>query len=225
MEWTAEPHTASTTTRRTETKAETETKIKRPGQEIAVIRIFKVYYPARILVLLGGEALIVWTSFLLATLLQHPNDSYVLLNYEGGYYKILGITTLVLIISHWFDLYDPSHFDVKGELYFRLLLVPGLLSFRIGRTGIRVPASHARQVIVLSGIDFPDYRAVGLAHDLYLVIPKTLSAGAGLCIGRRRTGATPGARFANAQRTQRRRSWVERECARRGQSRELWQRT
>ena len=30
-----------------------------------MIRLFNVYYPVRTLILLGGEALIVWTSFLL----------------------------------------------------------------------------------------------------------------------------------------------------------------
>jgi sugar transferase (PEP-CTERM system associated) len=104
-----------------------------------VIRIFKVYYPARTLILLGGEALIVWTSFLLAVVLQHPDDGYVVLNYEGGYLKILGLTTVVLLISHWFDLYDPSHFDVKGELYFRLLLVPGFLSLALAVAGLIFP--------------------------------------------------------------------------------------
>ena len=93
-----------------------------------MIRLFNVYYPVRTLVLLAGEALIVWTSFLLGTVLQHPEDSYILLNYEGGYLKILVVTVVVLMFSHWFDLYDPSHFNKKGELYFRLLLVPGFLA-------------------------------------------------------------------------------------------------
>jgi len=93
-----------------------------------LIRLFNVYYPVRTLVLLAGEALIVWTSFLLGTVLQHPEDSYILLNYEGGYLKILVVTVVVLMFSHWFDLYDPSHFNKKGELYFRLLLVPGFLA-------------------------------------------------------------------------------------------------
>ena len=93
-----------------------------------MIRLFNVYYPVRTLVLLAGEALIVWTSFLLGTVLQHPYDSYTLLNYEGGYFKIAVVTLIVLVFSHWFDLYDPAQFNKKGELYFRLLLVPGFLA-------------------------------------------------------------------------------------------------
>ena len=93
-----------------------------------MIRLFNVYYPVRTLILLAGEALIVWTSFLLGTVIDVGQDSYLVLNYENGYYKIIVLTIFVLVCSHWFDLYDPSRFDAKGELYFRLLLVPGLLA-------------------------------------------------------------------------------------------------
>jgi sugar transferase (PEP-CTERM system associated) len=104
-----------------------------------VIRLFNVYYPVRTLVLLAGEALIVWTSFLLAVLLQFRGDSYLVLNFEYGYFKILGVTVLVLLFSHWFDLYDPSNIDAKGELYFRLLLVPGLMALALAIVGYAFP--------------------------------------------------------------------------------------
>jgi sugar transferase (PEP-CTERM system associated) len=94
-----------------------------------VIRLFNVYYPVRTLVLLIGEALIVWTSFLLGTVYAFREDSYLVLNYEWGYLKIFVFTVVVLICSHWFDLYDTARLNTKGELYFRLLMVPGLLAF------------------------------------------------------------------------------------------------
>jgi len=93
-----------------------------------LIRLFSIYYPIRTLVLLGGEALLVWTSFLGATLWRHPEDSYVLLNYEGGHFKILVGTIAVLVFSHLFDLYGQAQWNARGELYFRLLMVPGILA-------------------------------------------------------------------------------------------------
>lgn len=96
-----------------------------------MIRLFNVYYPVRTIVLLGGEALLAWTSFLLAVVWQHPEDSYVVLNYEGGYFKIFGATAAVLVFAHLFDLYEPAQWNAKGELYFRLLLVPGILALAI----------------------------------------------------------------------------------------------
>ncbi len=94
-----------------------------------MIRLFHVYYPIRTLILLLGEALIVWTSFLVAAVVTLREDSYLVLNYEGGYIKLFIFTGVVLLCSHWFDLYDTARLNTRGELYFRLLMVPGLLAF------------------------------------------------------------------------------------------------
>ncbi|HWZ81679.1 MAG TPA: TIGR03013 family XrtA/PEP-CTERM system glycosyltransferase [Terriglobales bacterium] len=94
-----------------------------------MIRVLNVYYPIRKLILLVGEALIVLGSLLLGAWLAHPDDFYIVMNYDGGIPKILGATALVLLCSHWFDLYDTALANTKGEMYFRLLLVPALLSF------------------------------------------------------------------------------------------------
>ena len=104
-----------------------------------MIRLFNIYYPVRSLVLLAGEALVVWTSFVLACVLKNPDDSYLVLNYEGGYYKILGVTLAVLLFSHWFDLYDIAQVKEKEELYFRLLMVTGLLAFGLAAVGYVYP--------------------------------------------------------------------------------------
>jgi sugar transferase (PEP-CTERM system associated) len=96
-----------------------------------VIRLFNVYYPIRALILVMGEALLIVTSFLLGVILRFREDSYIVLNFEYGYYKIIVLTVFVLLLCHVFDLYDPSHFDAKDELYFRLLLVPGLLALAL----------------------------------------------------------------------------------------------
>jgi sugar transferase (PEP-CTERM system associated) len=104
-----------------------------------VIRLFKVYYPLRTLVLLAGEALIVWVSFLLGTLLQNRDDSWLLLNVEGGYLKILGATVFVLVLSHWLDLYDSSSMAARWEQAFRILLVLGLVALALSGVGFIFP--------------------------------------------------------------------------------------
>jgi sugar transferase (PEP-CTERM system associated) len=104
-----------------------------------VIRLFKVHYPIRTLILVIGEGLIVWASFLLAIMLRFREDSYLVLNFEYGYYKIIGATLFVLLLSHWFDLYDSTHFGARGELYFRLLLVPGVLALGLAVVGAVSP--------------------------------------------------------------------------------------
>ena len=93
-----------------------------------MIRLFRVYYPLRALVLLAVEALIVYVSFVLATILQNRETWWLLLNVENGYLKILGVTVLVLLLSHWLDLYNTSQLGAKWDQVFRLLLVLGFVA-------------------------------------------------------------------------------------------------
>jgi sugar transferase (PEP-CTERM system associated) len=106
-----------------------------------VIRLFNVYYPVRTLVLLVGEALVVGLSFVLGTLLNL--ESLLGLNnalfIEGGYLKILGLTLVVLLLSHGFDLYDTSQLGATVEQAFRMLFVLGLVALVLGGIMYFVP--------------------------------------------------------------------------------------
>ena len=112
-----------------------------------MIRLFKVYYPLRTLVLLVGEAIIVWFSFLLATVWRNQ-ESWLLVNIDGGYLqvlavlgpKILVVTGVVLLLSHWLDLYDSSSLGAKWEHAFRLLLVLGFVALALAALGSRYPS-------------------------------------------------------------------------------------
>ena len=119
-----------------------------------MIRLFKVYYPLRTLVLLAGEVMIIWVSFLLATMWRSP-DSWLLLNVEGGYLqvlaelgpKILVVTGLVLLLSHLFDLYDSSSLAANEEHAFRLLLVLGFVALALAAVVlVGVVASNANAI-------------------------------------------------------------------------------
>lgn len=103
-----------------------------------MIRLFKVYYPLRTLVLLAGEALIVWASFVLGTMLRNQ-DSWLLLNVEGGYVKILAVTAIVLLLSHWLDLYDSASLGKNWEHGLRILLVLGLVALALSAVGFLFP--------------------------------------------------------------------------------------
>jgi sugar transferase (PEP-CTERM system associated) len=110
-----------------------------------LIRLFHVYYPIRTLILLLGEALIVFTSFLVAAVVELRQDSYLWLYYEGGFVKLFVFTGVVLLCSHWFDLYDTARLNTKGELYVRLLMVPGVLAF------VMAGISYVRPDFLLGG--------------------------------------------------------------------------
>jgi sugar transferase (PEP-CTERM system associated) len=117
-----------------------------------VIRLFKVYYPLRTLVLLVGEAMIVWLSFVLGTMLQNREDSWLLLNVENGYLKILAVTGIVLLFSHWLDLYDSSNLGAKWDQIFRVLLVLGFVALVLSAVGFLFPGILLGNGSALAGL-------------------------------------------------------------------------
>jgi sugar transferase (PEP-CTERM system associated) len=99
-----------------------------------VIRLFNVYYPVRSMVLLLGEAVVIGFSFVLGTMftvesmLRFNNALFI----ERGYLRILGLTGVVLLLSHGFDLYDSSKIEQKMDQAFRILFVLGLVALVLG---------------------------------------------------------------------------------------------
>lgn len=94
-----------------------------------MIRFLNVYYPTRTVVLLMGEALLVSACFFAACFALLGPDTYISLMYEQGFFKIGAITALVVILSYYFDLYEPQIISVPFEIYFRILLVVGFTCF------------------------------------------------------------------------------------------------
>ena len=119
-----------------------------------MIRLFNVYYPTRTIVLLVTEALIVSGSFLLATAFVLGPDTYIALNYEYGALKILTLTVLTLLFSYYFDLYEPSRISERWEIYFRLLLVLGFLSFLLSAVTWVFPEADIAHSVILLGLAF-----------------------------------------------------------------------
>ena len=126
-----------------------------------MIRLFNVYYPVRMLVLLAVETMVVFTSFLLGILLAIPEESYIALNYQYGYVKILIATGIVLVCSHWFDLYDFTRLDAKGDMYFRLFLVPGLFALGLALVGWFFPRLLPGNNAALIGLVFLTFGLFG----------------------------------------------------------------
>lgn len=94
-----------------------------------MIRFLNVYYPTRTVVLLFCEACIVASCFLAATWIMLGNQAIYVLQLEGGFLKIGVITIVSLILSYYFDLYEPSIVSGRLQIYFRILLVLGFDCF------------------------------------------------------------------------------------------------
>ncbi len=94
-----------------------------------MVRLFNIYYPRRLLVLVAAEGTIVCASFLLAARIRLGDDSFLVLNYTHGFYKILAVTGLALVCLHYLDLYELRRLASPTEIRLRLLAVLGVMSF------------------------------------------------------------------------------------------------
>jgi len=120
-----------------------------------MIRLFNVYYPTRMIVLFLCEAIIVSGSFLLATvMILGPLNASICLNYEYGGLKILALTIVTLLFSYYFDLYEPQRISEGWEIYFRLLLVLGFLSFLLSAVIYFFPVVDMAHYVLLLGLMF-----------------------------------------------------------------------
>lgn len=117
-----------------------------------MIRLFNVYYPTRTLVLLLCEVLLVGGSFLLATALLLGPDTYIALFYENGLLEIAGITVFTLLLTYYFDLYEPRRISESWEIYFRLLLVLSVLSFVLAGAVYIFPDLYIGQHVFFASI-------------------------------------------------------------------------
>jgi sugar transferase (PEP-CTERM system associated) len=117
-----------------------------------MIRLFNVYYPTRTLLLLLCEALIVCGSFLLATTYMIGPDTYTTLVYQNGLLKIAAITAFTLLLSYYFDLYEPQRISGNWEIYFRLLLVLSVLSFALAGVVYIFPGIDIGPNVLVAGV-------------------------------------------------------------------------
>ena len=94
-----------------------------------MIRFLNVYYPTRTVMLLFCEAVIVSSCFLAATWIELRDQAVFALQLQDGYLKIAIVTLVSLVLSYYFDLYEPSIVSGRLEIYFRVLLVLGFDCF------------------------------------------------------------------------------------------------
>jgi len=95
-----------------------------------MIRFLNVYYPTRTVILLFCEAIIVFGCFSAAAwMVLRDQTVFALLQPGNGMVKIGALTVVSLMLSYYFDLYEPAIVSGRMEIYFRLLLVLGFDCF------------------------------------------------------------------------------------------------
>ncbi len=78
-------------------------------------------------------------------------DTYIALNYEQGLLKILGITGLSVMLSYYFDLYEPQRVSLPFEIRFRILLVLGFDCFIVSAVLFFYPGASISRFVYAVG--------------------------------------------------------------------------
>jgi sugar transferase (PEP-CTERM system associated) len=126
-----------------------------------MVRLFSVYYPTRTLVLVGTEAILVCASFLLGCLLRLGQDAYLVLNYEHGFAKILGVTAFALLCLYYNDLYDLQRLRIPAETYVRLLMVLGIYSLSLAALSYFFPGLVVGRGVYVTGLAILTFALLG----------------------------------------------------------------
>lgn len=130
-----------------------------------MVRLFNVYYPTRVLILLAGEALIVCASFILAAFARFGRDAVLFLNFEGGYGQIALAASVCLICLYYFDLYDSLIISNPREVLTRLIQVLGATCLIMAPLSYVLPAARLEIGVFMIGI---------IASGIFLVLWRKL---------------------------------------------------
>lgn len=132
-----------------------------------MIRIFNVYFPARTLLLLASDGLLVTIALVLSTLAWFGGDVELAFGFRLGYTRILLASAVCLVCMHYYDLYDSlvlsSLFEMRARIIQALGTVCILLAvlyfayppFTLGRGPLAVG-------VLVAGISLVTWRKVFL---------------------------------------------------------------
>jgi sugar transferase (PEP-CTERM system associated) len=117
-----------------------------------VIRIFNLYVPTRLLVLLGGEVVAICASFWLAIRIRFGSASDITFYDEHVFWKIVAIAALALICSHYLELYDLQQLTKPSETYSRILMLLGIVCLLLAGLTYLFPWFSVGRGVFLIGI-------------------------------------------------------------------------
>jgi sugar transferase (PEP-CTERM system associated) len=88
-------------------------------------RLFNVYFPERMLLLVLSETALVALSLMTAAFVIHGGDTGIFLAYEQGYQKIAVTLAILMVCMYYYDLYDSVVLSSPREVTTRLVQVIG----------------------------------------------------------------------------------------------------
>ena len=116
------------------------------------IRIFNIYCSTRVLLFVCCEMLLVFAAFIVAACgFPRTGVPYLLMG-QAYLARICWVAVLTFILSYYFDLFEHERLVGRKEIYFRLLLVLGVLSMALAAAEWLVADFAFGQNVLASGV-------------------------------------------------------------------------
>jgi sugar transferase (PEP-CTERM system associated) len=118
-----------------------------------MIRIFNLYVPSRKVVLVIGQIAMTCAAFALAIRVRSGGSSSIVLS-EHWLWKILAVTIVALVCSHFLDLYDWNALADPTEVYYRIFGLIGILALILAVLTYVFPQLLVGRNILSTGLFF-----------------------------------------------------------------------
>jgi lipopolysaccharide/colanic/teichoic acid biosynthesis glycosyltransferase len=116
-----------------------------------MIRLFSIFVPLRVLLLVVSETLLIFGAFILASYYALSVDPTIYLLYDQGLLRIGLVATSILVAIHFQDLYSQIHVKSRVVLLQQLLLAMGAACLLQGVIGYLAPGMELPLAVMAPG--------------------------------------------------------------------------
>lgn len=114
--------------------------------------MFSPYLPTRGVLLLVGEMIATCSSFALAIVICGGEGTRELLTNQSVGLKILAVMVLAFLSAHFLELHDLRRLVARDDLYARILMVAGVLSFTLAALSYVFPHFPIARFVFSTGL-------------------------------------------------------------------------
>jgi sugar transferase (PEP-CTERM system associated) len=114
--------------------------------------MFSPYFPTRRVLLLVGEIIATCSSFALAIVICGGEEARALLSNHQVGLKILAVAVLAFLCAHFLELHDLGRLVGRYDIYARILMLVGMLSFVLAALSYVFPHFKVARFVFLTGL-------------------------------------------------------------------------
>jgi exopolysaccharide biosynthesis polyprenyl glycosylphosphotransferase len=117
-----------------------------------MIRLFRVYFPTRVLVLAVLEAMLISFALMIAAVIWFGSDAELKLVYENGFVGIVVVTGTCVLCMYYYDLYNTTVISNQREVPLRAIQAFGATCVVLALMYYAFPGVRLNRGVVVFGL-------------------------------------------------------------------------